>query len=485
MNGKQLRNSILQWAIQGKLVPQDPNDEPAWVLLEKIRAEKAKQSKARKGKKTKISTSTEVDTPFDIPSSWAWTTLGEIGKWQAGATPNRANSSYYGGDIPWLKTGDLNDGIIDNIPENITQKALKETSVKLNPEGSVLIAMYGATIGKIGILKFPATTNQACCACTEYTGVEQKYLFYFLLSHRDEFIRLGGGGAQPNISKEKIVATLFPLPPLAEQRRIVEKIEEVMPLVNRYEECQMELDELNGQIKDLLKKSILQEAIQGRLVEQDEHDEPAEVLLQRIRQQKQSDKSNKNKKSKNKTATDFTPPFQIPSSWIWTTIGEIGEAELGKTLDNERNKGELKPYLCALNVQWHGFNLANIKQIKIEENEKERYLLKQGDLLICEGGDVGRCAIWKGEDEIYYQNALHRVRFHCGVSTKFYEYVLSLFKSLGVIDDRSKGVTIKHFTSGVLKALPVPLPPLAEQRRIVEKIEEAFSVLDGIEKALN
>ena len=169
-----------------------------------------------------------------MPEGWCLTTLGSIGNWQSGATPSRLQKEYYGGIIPWLKTGDLNDGIITNIPEFITEKALAETSVKLNPSGSVLIAMYGATIGKVGILSFPATTNQACCACVDYK-LEQMYLFYFLLANRENFIRMGGGGAQPNISKEKIINTVSSLPPLKEQHRIVAKIEEIFAQLDAIE----------------------------------------------------------------------------------------------------------------------------------------------------------------------------------------------------------------------------------------------------------
>ena len=203
MDTKALRQKILDLAIHGKLVPQDPNDEPASVLLERIRAEKErliKEGKIKKGKKS-AKTSDKPHYPFELPKGWKWTTLGEIGSWQSGATPSRMNKDYYGGNIPWLKTGDLNDGTIIYIPEYITQRALEETSVRLNPKGSVLIAMYGATIGKIGILSFPATTNQACCACYEYS-INQMFLFYFLLANRENFIAMGGGGAQPNISKE-------------------------------------------------------------------------------------------------------------------------------------------------------------------------------------------------------------------------------------------------------------------------------------------
>lgn len=162
--------------------------------------------------------------PFEVPQNWSWTTLGKIGRWQSGSTPSRLNKDYYNGNIPWLKTGDLNDGYITHIPEYITEKALNETSVKLNPAGSVLIAMYGATIGKIGILTYPATTNQACCACETFNVIDKEFLFFFLLSHRDEFIKMGGGGAQPNISKEKILNTYIPLPPFTEQKRIVSAV---------------------------------------------------------------------------------------------------------------------------------------------------------------------------------------------------------------------------------------------------------------------
>lgn len=164
--------------------------------------------------------------PFEAPQNWSWTKLGKIGKWQSGSTPSRLNKDYYNGNIPWLKTGDLNDGYIIHIPEYITEKALNETSVKLNPAGSVLIAMYGATIGKIGILTFPATTNQACCACEVFNGIDKEFLFLFLLSYREEFIKMGGGGAQPNISKEKIVNTYIPLPPFSEQKRIINAVNE-------------------------------------------------------------------------------------------------------------------------------------------------------------------------------------------------------------------------------------------------------------------
>ena len=244
-----LKKSILQEAVQGKLVPQDPSDEPAEALLERIRVEKQrliKEGKIKKGKHDSVifrrdnshyekldgvERCIDDELPFEIPESWEWVRLGNIGDWGSGATPSRTHSEYYDGSIPWLKTGDLTDSYITDIPEGISQLALEKTSVRLNESGSVLMAMYGATIGKLGILTYPATTNQACCACKPIYGVETLFLFYFLMSQRTAFIKRGEGGAQPNISKEKIVATLMPLPPLAEQHRIVHRIEELLPLV--------------------------------------------------------------------------------------------------------------------------------------------------------------------------------------------------------------------------------------------------------------
>ena len=176
----------------------------------------------------------EDELPFAIPDNWQWCRLGAIGNWQSGTTPNRKNNNFYdNGTIPWLLTGDLNDGYITNIPNKITELAYDSTSLKLNPINSICIAMYGATIGKLGILTFPSTTNQACCVCSNYDGVEKLFLFYFLMNHKEYFIQQGFGGAQPNISKEKIIETLIPVPPLTEQQRIVSKIEELFSLLDQ------------------------------------------------------------------------------------------------------------------------------------------------------------------------------------------------------------------------------------------------------------
>ena len=232
---ERLKKSILQEAISGRLVPQDPNDEPASVLLDKIRAEKAKLVKEGKLKKSALKELPfeEDEKPFNIPDSWEWCKLGWIGDWGAGATPAKGNPEFYdNGTIPWLRTGELNNGFIYDSEIKVTPKALEKCSLRMCEIGDVLIAMYGATIGKVAIAGIKLTTNQACCACTPYC-LYNKYLMYFLMASKKTFTEMGEGGAQPNISREKIIAFPFPLPPLAEQKRIVAKIEQLLGEIDK------------------------------------------------------------------------------------------------------------------------------------------------------------------------------------------------------------------------------------------------------------
>ena len=245
-----LKKSILQEAIQGKLVPQIAEEGTAQELLEQIKMEKQKLVKEGKLKKSTLNDSVifrgddnkyyekigkkcvdiTEEIPFEIPNSWTWARMGGIGDWGAGSTPQRTNQNYYGGNILWLKTGELNNGIVYDTEEKITQKAFQDCSLRMNKIGDVLIAMYGATIGKLAVVGKELTTNQACCGCTPYI-VFNWYLFYFLMASRDTFIKKGEGGAQPNISRVKLVEHLIPLPPLREQKRIVQKIEQLMQLL--------------------------------------------------------------------------------------------------------------------------------------------------------------------------------------------------------------------------------------------------------------
>ena len=518
MNAQQLKNSILQMAIQGKLVPQDPNDEPASVLIERIREEKEKLIKEKKIKKEKNPSfifrgadnityekvgknepvSIEEELPFEIPNSWEWVRLGSIGEWKSGATPSRSMPKYYDGDIPWLKTGDLNDGYIKYIPEKISQLALEKTSVKLNPIGSVLIAMYGATIGKLGILTFPSTTNQACCACLPI-AMSNKYLFYFLMSQKDKFIKRSEGGAQPNISKEKIISTLIPLPPLVEQERIVAKLEELLPLVERYGDKQKFLDKLKNDFPVLLKKSILQEAVQGRLVPQDPSDEPASVLLERIRAEKQRlIKEGKIKKDKNESiiyrrdnshyeklngierCIDDEIPFEIPESWCWVRLGTV----LQKLTDGAHSTPKYVesgiPFISVKDISNGKLGFANCKFITVEEHSElyKRCNPEKGDILLTKVGTTGIPVIVDTEEKFSLFVSVALLKFN---QTMMYnKYLIALINSPLVqkqADKNTRGVGNKNWVMRDIANTLIALPPLFEQHRIVQKLNDIFLIL--------
>ena len=249
---EQLKKSVLQYAIEGKLVPQDEAEGTAEVLLEQIQKEKLKLYEENKLKKKDLEHSIifkdednkyyekigknviciDEEIPFEIPNGWVWARMGQIGDWGAGSTPSRSNPNYYNGKILWLKTGELNNGIVFDTEEKITEKAFQECSLRINKVGNVLIAMYGATIGKLAIAGKELTTNQACCGCFPYL-INNWYLFYFLMASREQFIKRGEGGAQPNISRVKLVEHLIPLPPLSEQQRIVNTIQNIFRCIEK------------------------------------------------------------------------------------------------------------------------------------------------------------------------------------------------------------------------------------------------------------
>lgn len=234
-----------------------------------------------------------------------------------------------------------------------------------------------------------------------------------------------------------------------------------------------------------LKNSILQLAIQGKLVEQRPEEGTAAELYRQIQAEKQAlVKAGKIKKETPlPEITEDEKPFDIPESWMWVHLDQIAESGLGKTLDKAKNTGELCPYLCSINVYWAGISLEKVKVARFSEVDKNKYRLRKGDLLICEGGDVGRSAIWDSEQEMYYQNALHRVRFFGDISSQYFKSVIECYKGIGIIDEYSKGMTIKHLVQNSLYAMWLPLPPLAEQKRIVAKIEELLPLIDRYEKA--
>lgn len=521
MNAQQLKNSILQLAVQGKLVPQDPNDEPASELLKRIKVEKEKLIKEKKIKAEKNPSEifrgsdnlpyekigNEVrciadEVPFEIPESWEWVRLGNIGDWGSGATPSRTNSAYYNGNIPWLKTGDLTDGYIYEIPENITELALKETSVRLNPAKSVLIAMYGATIGKLGILTFPATTNQACCACLPYNGIYNEFLFYFLMAQKKSFIKQGEGGAQPNISKEKIVATFMPVPPLAEQQRIVDKLKELEPYINDYDKAYEKIETLNNNFPEQLKKSILQDAVQGKLVPQNPNDEPASVLIEQIRKEKeQLIKEKKIKKDKNESyifrrdnsyyekfdekevCIDDKIPFDIPNNWIWTRLGNI----LIKLTDGTHSTPKYTTtgihFLSVKDMSGGVLDFSDTKFISIKEHNElyKRCDPELGDLLLTKVGTTGIPVIVDTEKEFSLFVSVALLKFNQKLI--YNEYLKFLILSPLVqlqAKENTKGVGNKNWVMRDIANTLIAIPPLAEQYRIVETLKNIFKPLNKL-----
>ena len=487
MTPQELKNSILQLAIQGKLVEQRPEEGTAQELYAQIQAEKQRLIKEGKIKKEKpLPEIIEEEKPFEIPEGWMWVRLGNCGSWSAGATPSRTKSEYYGGTIPWLKTGDLNDGIILEVPETITNLALSQTSVRLNPVGSVLMAMYGATIGKLGILEIPSTTNQACCACIPYNGVYNKFLFFFLLTSRDSFIKMGAGGAQPNISKEKIVNFLMPLPPLAEQKRIVAKIEELLPLVDRYEQAWTKLEDFNRRFPEDMKKSILQQAIQGKLVEQRPEEGTAQELYAQIQAEKQRlIKEGKLKKEKPlPEITEEEKPFEIPEGWMWVRLTEIGSFSSGKTPDMTN-----KSFWDNGTVNW--MTSKDMKEKYLNESQMKITEVAAQGMTIYEPGTllmVVRSGILKRMLPLCIltqKSTINQdIKAYTLVLNSLSTYVYYMLKALepNILFNYTKRVTTVDSLKfdEFSRQMPVPLPPLAEQKRIVARLEELLPLCEKL-----
>lgn len=524
MNGKQLKNSILQWAIQGKLVPQDPNDEPASVLLERIRAEKARLVKEKKIKKDKnesiiyrgednsyyekfLATGEvkciDEEIPFEIPQGWEWSRMGSIGDWGAGATPAKGNTSYYGGNILWLRTGELNNSIVNDTEIKITDKALKECSLRLNKAGDVLIAMYGATIGKVAIAGCELTTNQACCACTPI-GIFNYYLFYFLMGNQVDFIKKGEGGAQPNISREKLVAHLMPIPPIQEQHRIVERIKDVLPLTDKYAHSQIALDELNRSINGKLKKSILQEAIQGRLVPQVAEEGTAQELLEQIKLEKQklvkegnlkksalSDsviyKGDDNKYFEKigtieKDITDEIP-FEIPNSWCWIRLNNLCNITNGFTPLRTEPKfwenGNIN-WFTVEDIRKQGEYIYQTTQKITELAVSKDRIVRAGSVLLCCTASVGQCAMTMIPTTTNQQfNALTiKEEYRCLVNDEFlYLFVKTLAP---ILHDLAGKTTFEFISVKKVGNILVPIPPVLEQCRICKETNKAIaSIMRG------
>ena len=524
MNGKQLKNSILQWAIQGKLVPQDPNDEPASMLLERIRTEKAKLVKEKKIKKDKNESiiyrgddnsyyekflaTGEVkciddEIPFEIPKGWEWERIGNIFETTSGSTPLSRNPDYYkNGNINWVRTTDLNNGILNRTEIQITAKATVDYNLSILPQTSVCIAMYGGagTIGKHCILHFNTTINQSVCAIQPNGFCNMDYIHTFIEYQRPFWMDFAAGSRKdPNINQLIIKHCLLPIPPQEEQLRIVTKLNQLYPYIYQYGNSQNRLNQINKEIWHSLKKSILQEAIQGKLVPQIAEEGTAQELLEQIRQEKlQLVKEGKLKKSAltdsiifrgddNKyyeqvgnENIDITEeiPFDLPENWTWVRFGQYVRMSIGKTPP----RGETKywangkyPWVSISDMSDYG--LVTTTKESVSEYAKSLFgeISPVGTLIMSFKLTVGRSSLLN--TSAYHNEAIISIYPFVDKNYQarnFLFHILPIISNLGDTKDAIKGKTLN---SKSLNNLLLPLPPLNEQGRIVAMIELLFDKL--------
>ena len=436
----------------------------------------------------------DEEIPFEAPKGWEWTRMGNIGDWGAGATPSKSNPDYYGGNVLWLRTGELNNSVVYDTEIKVTGKALKECSLRLNQIGDVMIAMYGATIGKVAIVGKELTTNQACCACTPY-GIYNYFLFYFLMESKTDFVKKGEGGAQPNISREKLVSHLMPVPPIQEQYRIVEKIETLLPLIDKYNDEQIQQDKLNSEIEDRLRKSILQEAIQGKLVPQIEEEGTAQELLEQIKAEKQKlVKEGKLKKSAlndsvifrgddnkyyeqiGKKCLDITEqiPFDLPESWSWARGMSV-------FMPMESTKPSWDFVYIDVDAVNNRLNIIdNPKKVRFENapSRATRKLHKNDLLFSMVRPYLKKIAL---VDDIY-KDAIASTGFYVitpslGYYPMFLYYLMLSNYVVDGLNSFMKGDNSPSINNCHIENYLYPLPPIEEQQRIVEKIEQLMQLL--------
>lgn len=495
MTAQDLKNAILQLAVQGKLVPQDPNDEPASELLKRIRTEKERHNKTGKRLETFNSTVSEETAPFDIPDSWVWCYPEEICDVVVGATPSTATHSFWNGSIPWLPSGCCqNREIYSNEAtlKYITQEAYDSCSTKLMPPQTITIALTGATAGKVGLLTFEACGNQSVVGITPADKSLSKFIYYQLMARRNEIIGDCIGSAQPHISKKYITKMVFPLPPLAEQQRIVAKIEELIPLAEEYGKAEERLTVLNAEFPDKLRKSILQQAIQGKLTERDPTDEPASELLKRIRTEKERlIKEGKIKKEKLlPPIAEEEIPFEIPDTWEWIRLSQvITGTDAGKSPQCEERPCKENEYgVIKTTAIQNGFFLPNEnKALPQSFHIQESQFVHQDDLLITRAGPKNRtgimCVVDSLVENLILSDKTVRIAYMRGMINP--HYIMMALNSPGMFYYVTKAMTGMaesqvNISQSKMKEFILPLPPLAEQQRIVDRVNELLAVCDEL-----
>lgn len=497
MNAQQLKNAILQEAIEGRLVPQDPNDEPTSVLLDRIRKEKAKLVKEGKLKKKDLEETPipEDEKPFEIPESWEWVRISDISESFIGLTYKPTDVSTNGWIV--LRSSNIQEGILDY---NDIVKVNVEVSEKLRVRVNdiIICARNGSKklVGKSALVREvnePTTFGAFMAICrTQFYEYIAKYLLsplFFQQLRKDSDTTTINQLTQKNFNRY-----LVPLPPLAEQKRIVAKIEELLPKVEEYGKAQDALDKLNEELPDRLKKSILQEAITGRLVPQDPNEEPASVLLDKIRAEKKrlvKEGKLKKKDLEEIPISEDEKPFDIPESWEWVRLGTLISYQNGYAYNSsEMNKeGKGVPVIKS-------GNLMTLEVVFKPNNDyiecpTEKMLLSKivkGDMLMCLSSQsdnpepLGKTAVYKLDTYALLNQRVLKFRPYKDELTPYLYHTINSFYFWYNVSHQGGGSAQANLKLNHVLDMQIPLPPFAEQKRIVEKIEEVFKEIDKLKK---
>ena len=487
MTPQELKNSILQLAIQGKLVEQRPEEGTGEELYRQIQSEKQKLIREGKIKKEKpLPEIAEDEVPFDIPESWKWVRLNEIASSLLGKTLNKVSDA--GEPCPYLCSINVYwEGIkLSTVKEAFFTQAEKEKY--LLQKGDLLIC-EGGDAGRCAVWDNDDTMY--------YQNALHRVRFYgdiCVAFFRDIFESYKSNGEIKSRCKGETIQHLvqgelynmvFPLPPLAEQKRIVAKIEELLPLIDRYEKAWSRLEEFNRRFPADMQKSLLQMAIQGKLVEQRPEEGTGEELYRQIQAEKQR-LIKEGKIKKEKPLPDIAEdevPFEIPESWKWCFVGELFSHNTGKAMNASAKKvdksGSIRKFITTSNLYWNAFDFSTIKQMFFSDDELERCIIKKGDLLMNEGGAYfGRTAIWNYDYEICFQNHVHRLRPYSDIELMYFYHVFFFYRNMNMM--RAKGTAMPGLSSVTLHNMMIPLPPLAEQKRIVAKLEELLPLCERL-----
>ena len=477
MTAEQLKSSILQLAMQGKLVEQRPEEGTGEELFKKILVEKKKLIKEGKIKKQKdLLPITEESAPFEIPETWKWTNLGEIIDYRMGKTPPRAETVYWGKDFFWVSIADMVDGkIITETKEKISHKAFVERfNNQISPKGT-LIMSFKLTVGRVSILGMDAVHNEAIISIFPFINTDDVLRDY--LKTMLPFLSVYGESKKAikgfTLNSTSLNNIPVPLPPLAEQKRIVAKIEAMMPFVEQYAAASTKLNTLNASFPEMMKKSILQEAVQGKLVPQDPNDEPASLLLKKIAEEKKRlIKEGKIKKQKPlpEIAEDEIP-FDIPESWEWARWGTISESiQYGynaPAIESGRIKMVRISDIQNNSVKWDTVPYCDIKEDIIPD-----YQLKENDILFARtGGTVGKSFLVKGVTEnAIYAGYLIRTRYSHNLCPEYLKCFMESDLYWRQLRNGTIATAQPNCNGQTLSKMLIPIPPLKEQYRIANEL---------------